>query len=165
MSRLDSFINRMVAQRTLLNSARERLADVPGVIFEFGLGNGRTFDHLREIFEDRDIYVFERNVHPHPTCLPDVEHLYAGEMDETLPEAVARFAGGVALVHADIGGPDKDHCAHMRNLVSEVIGPALAPGALVFGDLEFAIPGTEPDKLPDGVPPGRYYVYRRSTAS
>ena len=49
MSRLDSFIRRMQAQRDCLNAAAGLIADVPGVVFDLGLGNGRTFDHLREV--------------------------------------------------------------------------------------------------------------------
>ena len=48
MSRLESFIRRMQAQRDCINLAAELVADVPGVVWEFGLGNGRSFDHLRE---------------------------------------------------------------------------------------------------------------------
>ena len=47
MSRLDSFIARMQAQRDCLNYLKPVIAAVPGPILEVGLGNGRTYDHLR----------------------------------------------------------------------------------------------------------------------
>jgi S-adenosyl-L-methionine methyltransferase len=49
MSRLDSFIRRMQAQRLVLNHAAAALGDLPGSVLELGLGNGRTYDHLREV--------------------------------------------------------------------------------------------------------------------
>ena len=42
MSRLDSFIRRMSAQRDCLNHVADLLADVEGPVMELGLGNGRT---------------------------------------------------------------------------------------------------------------------------
>jgi len=59
MSRLDSFIRRLEAQRQCLNHCAGLIAEVDGPILEVGLGNGRTFDHLREIFPSREIFVFE----------------------------------------------------------------------------------------------------------
>lgn len=58
MSRLDSFIARMQAQRDALNFLKPMVDVVAGPILEVGLGNGRTYDHLRELFPARDIYVF-----------------------------------------------------------------------------------------------------------
>ena len=66
MSRLDSFIARMKAQRDCLNFLKPEIDRLPGPLFEVGLGNGRTYDHLRTLFPGRDIYVFERKVAAHP---------------------------------------------------------------------------------------------------
>jgi hypothetical protein len=65
MSRLDSFIRRVQAQRACLDRAAELIADVPGPVLELGLGNGRTYDHLREQLPARRIFVFERLVQAH----------------------------------------------------------------------------------------------------
>ncbi len=46
MSRLDSFIRRLEAQRTVLNWAAKAIEGREGLVLELGLGNGRTFDHL-----------------------------------------------------------------------------------------------------------------------
>ena len=62
MSRLDSAIRRLKSQKLCLEFAFSKLEEIPGVIFEIGLGNGRTYDHLRELFYERKIYVFEKNV-------------------------------------------------------------------------------------------------------
>ena len=42
MSRLDSFIARMQAQRDCLNFLKPKIDALPGPILEVGLGNGRT---------------------------------------------------------------------------------------------------------------------------
>ena len=70
MSRLDSVIRRLQAQRSCIDHAIGLIADNPGPVFEVGLGNGRTYDHLRDLFPGRDIYVFERQVAAHPDCIP-----------------------------------------------------------------------------------------------
>lgn len=95
MSRLDSFIRRLEAQRACLDYACAAVKDRPGVIFELGLGNGRTYDHLREKLPGREIYVFERKVAAHPDCVPCAANLYEGDIDLTLPAAVERFRGQV----------------------------------------------------------------------
>jgi hypothetical protein len=70
MSRLDSFLRRMMAQRACLDRATELIKDVPGPVLKLGLGNGRTYDHLRRLMPRREIYVFEREMDAPPDCLP-----------------------------------------------------------------------------------------------
>ena len=82
MSRLDSFIARMQAQRDCLNFLKPAIDALPGPILEVGLGNGRTYDHLRDLFPGRDIYVFERKVAAHPDCIPPDDRLFLGEARE-----------------------------------------------------------------------------------
>ena len=107
MSRLDSFIRRLEAQRACLNRAAALISGIDGIVLELGLGNGRTYDHLRELFADRDIYVCERRVAAHPDCVPPPEFLILGDMRETLPGLGSRFGGRVALAHFDAGTGDR----------------------------------------------------------
>lgn len=160
MSRLDFFIRRLEAQRACLDFACDAVKDRPGVIFELGLGNGRTYDHLRSRLPGRAIYVFERKVAAHPDCVPAAANLYEGDIDLTLPAAVGRFKGQVCLVHSDIGSGDQAMNAKIAAFLGRTLGPALAPGGLVLSDQELAIPGTAPLPLPPGVKPGRYYLLR-----
>ena len=95
MSRLDSFIARMQAQRDCLNALKPLIDPLPGPILEVGLGNGRTYDHLRQLFPDRDIYVFERKVAAHPDCIPPDDRLFLGEARESIDRA-ARQLGPTA---------------------------------------------------------------------
>ena len=55
MSRLDSFIRRLVAQRACLDHAAQLIGGLDGAVLELGLGNGRTYDHLRSLFPGREI--------------------------------------------------------------------------------------------------------------
>ena len=103
MSRLDSAIRRLQAQRLCLNAAVDYVEELPGPFLELGLGNGRTYDHLREITPNRDIYVFERRPAAHPDCTPPVEFLIQGNFKETLEKASSRIGQLAALAHCDIG--------------------------------------------------------------
>ena len=69
MSRLESAIRRLQAQKIALDWSAEKIHKQPGVVLEFGLGNGRTFDHIRKLLPQRDIYVFERKIAAHPCLL------------------------------------------------------------------------------------------------
>ena len=136
-------------------------APLPGPLFEFGLGNGRTYDHLREICPDREIFVFERQVAAHPDCVPDQEHLILGPLDRTLPGTLARFGGRVVLVHSDLGSGNPRIDDQVSAMVAGHLKSLLAPGGVVIADQDVGFPGAEPLDLPDGVRPGRYFLYRK----
>ncbi|HTT80634.1 MAG TPA: class I SAM-dependent methyltransferase [Stellaceae bacterium] len=161
MSRLDSFIRRLDAQRACLDHAAELIRGCDGSILELGLGNGRTYDHLRERFPDRDIYVCERRVAAHPDCVPPPERLILGDMRETLPALHARLGGRVALAHFDAGSGE---VAANRVLAAELtphILRLLQAGAVLVSDPPIAAAELAELPLPEGVPPGRYHLYRR----
>ena len=162
MTRLDTVIERLKAQRSCLNAAAEALCGQVGHILELGLGNGRTYDHLRHLFPDRDIYVFDMEVASHPDCRPDAAHLFLGPMSETLPAAANRLGPRAVLVHADIGYGDTAATARNVTGLGPKIPPLLASGGLVLCDQPLdAVPGLSPAPLPADVEPGRYHAYRR----
>jgi hypothetical protein len=161
MSRLDSFIRRLEAQRACLDRGRDQIRDVPGCVLELGLGNGRTYDHLRTRFPDRDIYVCERRVAAHPDCIPPAERLILGDMRETLPALCDRLGGKVALAHFDAGtGDAAANRVLAADLTPGILG-LLAPGAVLVSDPPIEAVELEILPLPDGVAPGRYHLYRR----
>ncbi|WP_137391725.1 class I SAM-dependent methyltransferase [Rhodoligotrophos defluvii] len=160
MSRLDSFINRVIAQRECLNAACAEIAGREGVVFELGLGNGRTFDHLRERLPGREIFVFERSPAAHPKSMPDEAHLIIGDVTKTLPAAVERFAGRVVLLHSDLGSADLEENARLARFLSGTIPPLLAEGAIVLCDPALDLPRAERLQLPPTVQKDRYYMYR-----
>jgi hypothetical protein len=161
VSRLDSFIRRLEAQRACIDAAAGMIAHLEGPVFELGLGNGRTYDHLRERLEGREIFVFERQLAAHPACIPDAAHLFLGDIHETLPAAVERFAKTVALVHSDIGTGDDAANAAIAAFLSGHLEALLRPGGLVISDQPMTLSAADSLSLPAGVKPGRYFLYRR----
>ncbi len=160
MSRLDSVIRRLQAQRACLDRAAALIADLPGPILEFGLGQGRTYDHLREIFPEREIYVFERAVAATAECVPDRDRLILGDIRDTLASATRRFARAVPLIHSDIGTGDARLNAELAAGVAARLPDLLCPGGIMVSDQDMAYPGTAAIDLPEGVRPGRYFIYR-----
>lgn len=160
MSRLDSVIRRLQAQRACLERAVDLVGALPGPIFELGLGQGRTYDHLRGLCPGREIFVFDREVAAPPECTPDAGHLFLGDIAQTLPRAGARFARRVALVHSDLGTGDAGRNAELARFLAAHLPSLMCPGGLVVCDQELAPAGAEPLRLPDGVRPGRYFMYR-----
>ena len=160
MSRLDSMLRRLTAQRDGLNWAAQQISGVEGDVLDLGLGNGRTYDHLRELFPGRDIYVFERDVAAHPDCIPDEAHLLRGDFEDTLPGALARIGKRAALIHGDIGSAYALRDAELAAWLGPALRPLAAPGAVIVSDraLGEAIWPAEP--LPSDVAPGTYYMYR-----
>ena len=158
MSRLDSFIRRMQAQRSCLNLAAQMINTLDGPVLELGLGNGRTFDHLREILPNREIFVFDQKITAHPSCIPDPDHLFLGDIHETLPQAIKRFGKTAALVHSDIGSNDTEENRELARYLSSQLHQVLRPGGLVVSDQKMTLPNATPIQLPDDVSPNRYFM-------
>ena len=163
MSRLDSMIRRLTAQRACLDWVASAIGGVPGPVLEIGLGNGRTYDHLCGRLPDREIHVFDRVIAAHPDSVPPDELLYLGR------------AGGnpAARTGADRVGRRARACRSRQRPPGARPrrgGPAVAtaaaahaPRRFVLSDQELDAAALAPEPLPDGVPPGRYFVYRRRT--
>jgi hypothetical protein len=162
MSRLDSFIRRLEAQRACLDRAAELTRPLDGIVLELGLGNGRTYDHLRSLCPDREIYVCERQVAAHPDCIPPAERLILGDMRETLAAIRARFAARVVLAHLDVGTGDAPANRILAAELTPLILPLFRAGAVLASDPEIDSVELQPLPLPDGVAPGRYHLYRRA---
>jgi hypothetical protein len=160
MSRLDSFIARMQAQRDCLNSLKPAVDALSGPILEVGLGNGRTYDHLRDLFPGRDIYVFERMVAAHPDCIPPDARLFLGEARESIPRAAQQLGAVAALIHTDLG--TGDHAANVE--MGKWLGPALdalaAKGCWILANQPLAVARWQRQPEPPGVPKDRYFLYK-----
>lgn len=164
MSRLDSFIRRLEAQRACLDWSIEAVRDLPGPVLELGLGNGRTYDHLHSKLGDvRGIFALDRQLAAHPACTPDPDHLMLGDFRETLPALARRLGPVVALVHADTGSGDEESSRAQARMLAGLIDPLLAPGGLVVSDQNMAPNncGWLGERLPTGVAAGRYFIYRK----
>lgn len=160
MSRLDSFIRRLSAQRDCLAEAARLIAGLPGPVLELGLGNGRTYDHLRETLPGREIFVFDRQIAAHPDCIPDTDHMMLGDFADTLSGVAARLPAPVALAHMDVGLHDPAANAAQCALVAGAVAPLMAAGGVIVADQAMTQPGWTPLALPDGVPEDRYFMYR-----
>ena len=160
MSRLDSFIRRLEAQRACLDLAAHLVRELDGDVLELGLGNGRTYDHLRQLFPDRKIYVCERRVAAHPDCVPPAELLLLGDMRDTLQTARELLGGRVALAHLDPATGDVAASRALAAQVAPLIVPLLRPGGVLVSEPANAWHGLSPMALPEGLTPGRYNLYR-----
>ena len=134
---------------------------MPGLVLELGLGNGRTYDHLRDRLPGREIYAFERAPAAHPSCMPPPDRLIVGDILTTLPGFRDRFEGAAALIHADIGTGDEEENRRLAARLSPLIAPLVRPGGLLLADRVFALEGYRDVSDETGVDPGRYFAYRR----
>ena len=160
MSRLDSFIRRMSAQRDCLAAAAAQIDGLEGIVIELGLGNGRSYDHLRELLPRRDIYVFDRRVAAHRDCVPDEQFMFVGEILDQLPRAYSRLGRCAALAHSDVGSGRADLDAEVAVKLVAVLVPMMVKGGLVVSDQPFSSQELQPVPLPDSVSSDRYFMYR-----
>jgi hypothetical protein len=157
MSRLDSFIRRLTAQRDILN-ATAPLVPATGDILEIGLGNGRTYSHLRELFPHRRILAFDRALGAHASSTPPAADLVLGEIAQT----ARAFAGhGAALVHADIGTGYDNRDAVTLTWLPALVSDLLAVGGIAISGLPLDHPSLSPLPLPQGIGSDRYFLYRK----
>lgn len=159
MSRLESMRRRLTAQIDGLNWASEMIAPIAGDVLELGLGNGRTYDHLREKLPNRRIWVIDRVHQPHPSCAPPAEDFLQGEAEDMLTE-LAKRTSGIALAHYDFGYGVKDKDVAEGAALSPFIVPLIAPDGLVVSQQPLV--GLAEMRGPETIDPDRYYFYRKS---
>lgn len=148
----------MSAQRDILNDLTSRIDGIAGAVFEFGLGSGRTYDHLREIFPDRRIVVFESESKGLPLQRVAPEDLLLGDIRTTtssLPDGCA------ALIHTDIETGVAEVDAELTTWLPGLVGRLLVPGGYAATSANLLDPRLTPCSLPHEVPDGRYHVLRR----
>ena len=160
MSRLDSAIRRLESQKTCIEYASTIIRNFPGVIIEIGLGNGRTYDHLREIFPKRKIYVFERDIKAHPDCIPPDEFLYKGDYNKTLIKFRENIINPVIMVHFDIGSGNKYESLERSASLSLLLKNIVEKNGLIVGDQPLNSNYYKELSLPKSVKYGRYYLYK-----
>ena len=157
MSRLESMRRRLTAQIDGLNWAAEQVRTIPGDILELGLGNGRTYDHLREVLPGRRIWVVDRVLQPHPSCVPPEDCFLKGEADDMLAKLAARDPQ-IALAHYDFGFGVKDKDVAEGKRLSPLIAAVMRHGGLIVSQQPLV--GFEKIIGPDTIDPERYLFYR-----
>lgn len=160
-SRLDLFIDRMVSQRACLDYAIAQTKGMPGPVFELGLGNGRTYHHMVQYVQDRPVYVFERAIASHPDSTPPDDLVILGDVRETLPASLERFGATASLIHADLGGHNREKNDAFARFVSPLIEPLLAPGGLMVSSDRMYFDTLTELPLPPNAVEGRCFIYRR----
>ncbi len=139
---------RLATQRACLDFAAARIAGLPGPVLELGLGKGRTYDRIRRIMPDRDIFVFDLDTHCPPALKPPSDTLFLGDFRDTLRAAVDRLGNVAALVHADIGSEDQARDAVLARDIGPLIGPLVRQGGLVLSDRQLPLSGDGWERLP-----------------
>ncbi len=157
MSRLDSMLRRLTAQRDGLNWAATQIADMDGDVLDMGLGNGRTYDHLREILSGRRIWVMDRVLQCHPDSTPPAEDFLKGEAEPML-ERLAETGRTIALAHYDFGRGIKAEDVAEAARLSPMIAKVMKPGALLISGQPLI--GFDQIQGPETIAPDRYLFYR-----
>lgn len=157
MSRLDSMLRRLAAQRDGLNWAAEQTADLAGDALDLGLGNGRTYDHMREIMPERRIWVIDRVLQCHPSCTPPEADFLMGEAEPMLQKLVDNTAQ-IIMAHYDFGFGIKEKDVAEAARLSPLIASIMLPGGLIVSGQPLV--GMQQIKGPDSIAPDRYLFYR-----
>lgn len=164
-TRLERFIARVVGQRSCIDAASVATWELPGGVWEVGLGNGRTYDHLRDRFPGRDIVVFDRQVVSHPDCIPPDNMMRLGDFRDTVPEEAARSASAVVMIHADVGDGNVLASRTLGQWLAPLFAQALVPGGYLVGDQPMDDPALESIAIAAvgavDLPPDTYFVYRK----
>jgi hypothetical protein len=157
MSRLESMRRRLTAQIDGINWATNQIKAVDGDVLELGLGNGRSFDHLRQEIKGRRIWVIDRILECHPSCIPPVVDFLCGEAEDMLGNMASNHTR-IALAHYDFGFGVKDLDVQEGVKLSPSIASVMVPGGLVLSQQPLV--GFNQISGPDTIDPERYFFYR-----
>ncbi len=152
-------IDRLTTQQLCLETAARMIEGHPGAVLEIGLGKGRTYSHLRSIMSDREIFVFDRDVHAPKSAQPDPDYLILGDFLQTLPGISERIGGHAVFAHADLGSENREADAVLASKVAQCLSDCLSPGGVVACDREMAGQGWSEIPIPDGAQ-WPYFMYQ-----
>ena len=159
MSRLDSAIRRLTSQKIALEWAARKATRMNGIILELGLGNGRTYDHLREILPNREIYVFEREIAAHPDCIPEENFQFLGDFRDSLPRAKKRLGANSVLAHLDIGTGEKQASQQLAEQIGPLVLGLMKRESIIVSDQELTAWSHMRIEPPSNIPTGRIFIY------
>lgn len=157
MSRLESMRRRLTAQIDGINWAAAQITGMAGDVLEMGLGNGRTYDHLRQEMPDRRIWVIDRVLKPHPSCIPPAETFLEGEAEPMLKRLRAE-GRTMVLAHYDFGYGIKEKDVAEGAALSPHIAAVMSPGGLILS--QQPLTGFRQIAGPNTIDPERYLFYQ-----
>lgn len=157
MSRLESFMRRLMAQKDGLEWAAERIKNIAGDVLEIGLGNGRSYDHLREIVPERRIWVIDRVLQCFPSCTPPESDFLKGEAEDMLVKLKSAGAQ-IALAHYDFGVGVKEQDWPEAAMLSPLIADILTPKGIVISGQPLV--GFARLDGPETITGDRYFCYQ-----
>ena len=135
-------IARFSAQKACIDLAAAELANIPGHVLEIGLGKARTYDRMRYLFPELEVYAFDYEIHCPKELTPPAENILHGDVHETLPIARDRFGRNIALAHADIGSFDLERDRDLFAFIASTLNEMLVSGAIIMSDRVFpSLPG------------------------
>ena len=150
----------MLAQRDCLDFAARKIDAMAGPVLELGLGNGRTYDHIKQIMPDRDIYVFDRNVKPFASCRPPKNKIFMGDVTTTLIQAARLLGKTAVLAHYDVATTNEEESRKLAAQVSPLLHKLMLPDALVVSSVVMPFRQWSVVSLPASVKTGRYFIYK-----
>lgn len=106
MSRLDSVIRRLQAQRACLDRACEMSSNHNGVN------------------------------NAHSCCVPADDHIFLGDLDHTLHQAIDTIGRDVVLVHSDVFTGYTDVDVWVATMMAECLPALMKPDCLILSDMD-----------------------------
>lgn len=143
-SYLDETIALVRTQIAILDAATKAVEAIEGPAIDVGLGNGRTYSHLRECMPQRDIYTFDTELKAATASVPPADHLILGDIRETMPFVLKRMQKRAVLLHCDISTGDPTANLARESWLSSCLAEVAAGGALVISRLLLKAPYFEP---------------------
>jgi hypothetical protein len=132
-------------------------------VVELGLGNGRTYHHLRERLTGWRIVAFERLLTAHPSSIPPEGDLILGDIEETVPRFADTDGRCARLIHADLGDGIEDNDRVLERVLPPLVVMLAAPGARVLSSTRLDHPHLIEEDWGDATAGYAYCSYRLET--
>jgi hypothetical protein len=97
---------------------------------------------------DRDIFVFDLELHCPPDLKPPSDMLFLGDFRDTLRTAFDRLGQTAAIAHADIGSEDRARDAGLARDIGPSIDLLVRPRGLVLSDRQLPLSDGGWERLP-----------------
>ncbi|MEZ5730593.1 MAG: class I SAM-dependent methyltransferase [Burkholderiaceae bacterium] len=163
---LERALKRIETQIRLIDWAAallsERMPPPDCFVVEFGLGNGRTYDHLRARLPVSRIVVLDREMKANPDRRPPDDDFVKGDIAATWRTLAASQPNAASLIHADLGDGTDRYDAVLESWLGEACAALAAPGAIILSSTRVQHPAIVPMQAPFEPLGGHYGVFQRN---